>query len=89
MILRSRFRRGADVVGIREDFWASSSRSPSGSACSNPRRIICFPDIMHGIMITMSPDSLLALCIGAMFEPSLKRFPSGTAVAITTSVSPS
>ena len=43
-----------------------------------------FSDIMHGIMITMSPDSLLALCIGAMFGTVVGALPGlGTAVAIT------
>ena len=41
-------------------------------------------DIMHGIMITMSPDCLLALCIGAMFGTVVGALPGlGTAVAIT------
>ncbi len=43
-----------------------------------------FSDIMHGIMITMSPDCLLALCIGAMFGTVVGALPGlGTAVAIT------
>ena len=43
-----------------------------------------FSDIMHGVMITMSPDCLLALCIGAMFGTVVGALPGlGTAVAIT------
>ena len=49
-----------------------------------------FSDIMHGIMITMSPDCLLALCIGAMFGTVVGALPGlGTAVAITICVAAS